>query len=127
MKFDFIREYDEMEENGLMIANVINSKDIKVCQVEHTDLMGGFNEINGEVNNEALADFLVELNEMIVENGSDYYGYLDCEVEGEVVTFTNDTEPFAELRGKEAFLLDKEELAYVLVIVASYFTERLGV
>jgi len=122
MKFDFIREYDEMEQDGLMIANVINRKGVKVCQVEHTDLMGGFDEINGEVDNEALADFLVELSEMIKENGGDYYGYIDCEVEGEVLTFTNDTEPFAELRGKEVFLLDKEQLAYALAILASYFT-----
>ena len=121
MKFDYIHEYDEMEDNGLMIADISNRKGVKVCQVEHTDLMGGFDEINGEINNEAVADFLVELSDMIKENGADYYGYINIEVNGEVITFTNDTNVFAELRGKEAFILDKEELAYVLVILSSYF------
>jgi len=123
MKFEFEVKYDEMEQNGLMIANVINRKGVTVCQIEHTDLMGGFNEINGELNIEALADFLVDLSEMIEENGNDYYGYISLEKVGEVMTFENDTNPFAEMRGKEVFVLDKEELAYALVIISGYFQE----
>ncbi len=123
MKFDILHHYDEMEDNGLFKANLTTDSGIVVCQIEHTDLMGGFDEINDEVNLEALALVLVDLKDMIAVNGANYYAWVDMEVNGDTITFTDDTEPFAELQGKQAFILDKEQLAYALVAISSYFWE----
>lgn len=123
MKFDILHEYNEMEDNGLMMADVYTDSGVKVCQIKHLDLMGGNDTINGEVNLAALAVFLVELSDIIDDNGANYYACIDKEVNGDTITFTDDTEPFAELQGKEAFILDNEQLAYSLCAISSYFWE----
>ena len=58
---------------------------------------------------------LVDLSEMI-----------DKEVNAETITFNNDTEPFAELPGKQAFVLDREDLANALYIYIGYIFLLLG-
>ena len=126
MKFDFLTPYNEMENNGQMVANVLTDKGLKVCEIEHTDLMGGVNEINGDINIEVLAVFLTELKTMIEEKGGNFYGWIDMEVVGDTITFTDDTEPFAELQGKQAFILDQEQLAVALSVIASYFWEEIA-
>ncbi len=123
MRFDITTPYNEMENNGRMIAKVMTDNNVLVCEIEHTDLMGGFDEINGEINLEALSLFLSDLKVMIEENGNDYYGWVAMEVNGDTITFTDDTEPFAELFGKQAFILDREQLATALCAISSYFWE----
>jgi hypothetical protein len=124
MKFNILTEYNEMENDGLMIADVLTDSGVKALQIEHTDLMGGFDQINGNINLEALALVLVDIAKMITDKGADFYGYLDIEVNGDTITFTDDTEPFAELQGKQAFILDKEQLPFALCGLSSYFWEN---
>jgi len=123
MLFNTIYSYDEMEENGLTVVEVFTNSNIKVCSVEYTDLMGGYERINGDINLSALTILLVELRDLISTNEPNHYGNIDIDINCDIVTFTNDTEPFAELQGKQAFVLDKDELALSLVILSTYFVD----
>ncbi len=123
MKFDILIPYDEMENNGKMLATLTTDDDVVVCEIEHTDMMGGHDQINGDVNLEALAVVLVDLKAMIEKDGANFYGWIDMEVDGSTITFTDDTEPFAELQGKQAFILDEDTLPFALCAISSYFWE----
>ena len=117
MKYNIITAYDGAIKNGLMVADVLNDNNEKVCQVEHTDLMGGFDEINGEVDEKALVTFLKELK-VEIENGKEF-GYLEVETKGNTTVFTDDTEIFAELKNDKV-VYNLELLARAFSVLSVY-------
>jgi len=111
MKFNIIKEYNEMQENGLYIVDILTNDQIPVCRVEHTDLMGGFDELKTKVDEVALYEVLKDLNLIIFENGEDIFSTIECEMIDGILSFTDDTDVFAIITGNKASVIDDDLFA----------------
>ena len=109
--FNYIKEYDESEE-GEMVAEILVDDKVAIV-VEHTDHMGGFDEIR-DINKSILFLFLKEFNSKYANN-LDFM--IDSEENEGLTTFNFDTEPVAIINNTEITFLDEEGLAYMLAMV----------
>lgn len=115
MNFKIVHPYDEMEDNGLMIADVYIGNKF-VAQIEHTDLMGGHDEIR-DILQDNLQEFLMDLHTNI-DNG---YGCVESNVDGTEITFTDDEEVFAIIKDNKLVFIEESTLASAMVAISSYF------
>ena len=118
MKFNVLQQYDENIDNGLMIVDVLTDDNKKVCQITHSDLMGGVDEFSEYINPTTFKIFLNELENIFLSGNIDL-GLIEFSEQDNKKKFINDTTTFLEIYKGEINIIDRDVLAHSLSFLST--------